>query len=127
MATKKQQRRERKRRVHGTEYVAPQVRRPDPADRPARGEGRRRGGRLRSTGRTARPIPTPSWRRAIKRAPIFAVVMFVLIHYVIQDPALSTQGEALQAAFFAVVTIPLTYLADRMTYRIAQRRLGQRR
>ena len=126
MATKKQQRRERKRRIHGVEYSAPQIKRPEPSSRPER-VGRSRRGRLRSTGPVARTAPTPSWTRAAKRAPIFAVIMFLAIHYVLPTEGLSTQGEVLQAVFFAIVTIPLQYFADRMAYRVMQRRLEGRR
>ena len=127
MATKKQQRRERKRRVHGSEYVPPQVRHPEPTEKPTRSKSRT-GSRLRSTGRAGRrPPPTPSWSRAIKRAPLFAALMFVLIHWIVPDDELTTAQEALQAGFFAIVTIPLTYLADRWAFRLAQRRLAQRR
>ncbi len=127
MATKKQQRRDRKRRIHGVEYSAPQIKRPDPADRPERTTTRGRSGRLRSTGRAARTSPEPSWTRAAKRAPLFALIMFAAIHWILPNDGLSTQAQALQAVFFAIVTIPLQYFADRMAFRVTQRRLAGRR
>lgn len=127
MATKKQQRRERKRRIHGVEYSAPHIRRPDPSVRPERPGRPRRGGRLRSTGRVQRTPPAPSWLRSAKRAPLFALIMFLAIHYVLPNEGLSTSGQVLQAVFFAIVTIPLQYFADRIAFRVTQRRLAQRR
>jgi hypothetical protein len=132
VATKKQQRRDRKRRIHGVEYSAPQIKRSVPSPRPEGTSSRRRGGRLRSTGRApagraVRTPPTPSWTRAAKRAPLFALIMFAAIHWLLPNDGLSTTGQALQAVFFAIATIPLQYFADRMAYRVTQRRLAERR
>jgi hypothetical protein len=53
--------------------------------------------------------------------------MFAAIHWLLPNDGLSTTGQALQAVFFAIATIPLQYFADRMAYRVTQRRLAERR
>jgi hypothetical protein len=110
--------RERKRRVHqDIRSTAPQIKRPErPADRPRSRPGR---SRLLSTGRGPQP---PSWRRAIRRAPLFFLIMLASIHFLFPVEGATFAWEVSQALFFAVITIPGTYYADRLGHRMAERR-----
>ena len=124
MPTRKQMKRERKRRVHSVpRSTAPSVRRPvrDPRTETPRRRSGGRVGRLVST-RARRPVPVPSWGRAARRSGFLFVLMFAVIHFV-APPSGSTTGQHLiQAVLFAVAFAPLTYLMDRIAYRAAQKR-----
>jgi hypothetical protein len=116
--TRKQVKRQRKRRVHGgSERMPPQG--------PARAPRAERQGRAerRPTGSTARGRRDPkpaSWVRALRRAPIFLVLLFAVTAYT--DHKHGLVGNALQAALLAVFTIPLTYLMDGFVYRTFEKR-----
>jgi len=74
-------------------------------------------GRTNRSGRTVQP---PSWRRVAKRAAIFAPLMYVFI-------TLTNRGT--NPAYALLITlqlillfVPFSYLMDRLTYRLWQKR-----
>jgi hypothetical protein len=135
MATKKQQRRRAKQRRHeyeeayldaeGNEISAEEYERltgekvvAAPAkdgqskpDRPVQRRG----------GRTVNP---PSWSRVLKRAGIFAPIMFVVVMF-ISPKGTALVSVAAQTLFLMLIFLPFSYVMDTVTYRMWRRRTGQ--
>ena len=135
MSTRKQRRREQKLRRHEWEEVyvdaegnevppeeieEPAKRRPDArkdvngrpkpaAQRPARGAGRE--------------VKPPSWSRVLKRAAIFAPVMFLVVSFLSKD--LSVGQKVIQTALLLSFFVPFSYLMDVVMYRSYLKRTGQ--
>jgi len=72
------------------------------------------------TNRSGRAVQPPSWRRVAKRAAIFAPLMYVFI-------TLTNRGT--NPAYALLITlqlillfVPFSYLMDRLTYRLWQKR-----
>ncbi len=138
MPTRKRRRRREKLQRHEYEYVVEteegeevveSLRALDPADQGAPGatpNGKRSGAKPKARAdrgpvdRRGRPIPEPSLRRALKRAAIF--MPFFVLFFFIAAPSLTFNQKLFQAVFLAALFIPASYLADRLVYRIAQRR-----
>ncbi len=122
MTTRRQRERQERYRRHGVERpVAPQreqkaQREGDEAASPAK-----KGGRGKSQPRGRKPVPYPTLRRCLIRAPIFGFIWFGLITLVLSQgqPPLS---NLLQAMILTVVMIPLLFMTDMLTYRLAKRR-----
>jgi len=140
MATRKQLKRERKRRTHGIERAAPSVAEraaAEPAPSNARrwlggsrdsgskpSAGKSSGGKAsgsRSSG-LRKPVAYPTITRALKRAPLLAGVWFVLIEFVFKPSGSSTTSNLLTTALIAAVMVPAMYLTDRFAYRMALKR-----
>ena len=128
MPTRKQRRRREKGRRHEYEYVyvdeegrevdlAPEEN--GAAPKTARAASSQKDGRTR-TG--PREIPPPSWRRVLKRALIFAPLMFLTVHFLAGDN-LDTRQEVAQTAFLLLIFLPFSYVLDSLTYRMYRRRL----
>jgi hypothetical protein len=134
MPTKKQRRRREKELRHEWEevYVDSEGRElePDEVERLAPPESRRAearpkaktSGRPQQGGarRPARAVQPASWRRAFKRAAIFAPLMYVFI-------VLTNRSTPPATAIFItlqliVIFVPFSYLMDRFTYRLWQKR-----
>lgn len=134
MPTRKQRRRQQKLRRHEYEevYVDEEgnLVEPDEAveDAPSP-PGRSNGGRAKAerrtpaTGRGARAMQPPSWRRVLKRGAIFAPIMFILVTLLAGDE-LTVEQRLLQTLFLLLVFLPFSYLMDTVTYRIWRRRTG---
>ena len=78
-------------------------------------------GEVRQTARErreARYDTPPSWRGAINRAAIAAVIFGVLVVVIFKEPVQS--GIAL-AAFMLLLYIPMSYYTDRLIYRRRQK------
>lgn len=119
MTTRKQERRERKRRVHGIDRgPAPTAAPRRPVEREEKAPARGRGGRAQKR------APFPSWRRALKRSGIF-IAGWLAISIVI---AVTSKDASKQALSFALggamllLMIPLTYYVDRTVWRSARKR-----
>ncbi|MFN8222437.1 MAG: hypothetical protein U0R50_04220 [Gaiellales bacterium] len=131
MATDKQRRRRAKEKRHvydlveiddeGNETVLKGSElKPEPAAKAAKnGKPAKRNARRAPASR--REPPPPSWNRALKRglivAPLLVVVMLLL------GGRGGAAVIALNAAFFALMFIPLSYFMDGMVYRSYQKRL----
>jgi hypothetical protein len=111
-----QTRRKRTRKHRGT--PAGTIERAGRTGRPQTREEAKKIGRERRTERLSKP---PTWKGAINRAAIAAVVFGALVVLLFgRDIA---QGVAL-AAFMFLLYIPLGYGTDLMIYRFRQRRQG---
>src|SRR5829696_2354670 len=121
MSTRKQLKRERKRRTHGIERTAPQVavRDEDDEARPARTRTKKAATRDAS-GR--KPVAYPTLTRALKRAPLLAGVWFILIEFVFKPSGSTTAGNLATTALIGGVMIPAMYVTDRFAYRMAIKR-----
>jgi hypothetical protein len=65
-------------------------------------------------GRRIREAKPPSWRRAIQRAALFAVALFVLTSFLQKNTSTVTQ-VAISAAY-GLIGIPFFYFLDRTAY-----------
>jgi hypothetical protein len=93
------------------------------AGRTGRPQTREEAKKIARDRRTERFNKAPTWKSALNRASIAAVVFGVLLVLLFKrDIAL---GAAL-AAFMFVLYIPLGYVTDTMIYRFRQRKRGAR-
>jgi hypothetical protein len=128
MATKKQRRRRAKEQRHewetvyvddeGNEVEAPEDEAPSTNGRSATTK--------KATPATAqRTVQPPSWRRVGKRGLLFAPAMFLLMTFLEPDTTYLERG------FFTLqllaIFLPFSYVMDRMTYRMWQKRLARDR
>jgi hypothetical protein len=81
---------------------------------PARGRG---------VGRPGREPQRPSWTRTLKRAAIFAPIMFFVVSVLSKN--LTIADRVVQTALVVVVFIPFSYLLDGFFWRSYQRRVGR--
>jgi hypothetical protein len=75
------------------------------------------------TRRPAREVQPPSWRRVLRRAAIFAPLMFLFIAFTSRNTG--PAEDVLVTVWLLLVFIPFSYLMDRFTYRIWQKRVGR--
>ena len=121
MPTRKQRRRRAKEFRH--EYVwedaegnelEPEDVRDRPPSTPARG---------RAAVRPGRGPQRPSWARTLKRALIFAPIMFFVVSVLSKD--LTIADRVVQTALVVLVFIPFSYFLDGFFWRAYQRRAGR--
>jgi hypothetical protein len=107
MATKKQQRRKRRRATgKGRLYDGYEPKQSDDRERPSRRETRGRGA-----------PPRPTYRRAARRAALFSAMLFGVIQFVpLGGTKPSLAGSAIQALFFFVFLVPFGYFMDGFVY-----------
>ncbi|HEY3961281.1 MAG TPA: hypothetical protein VGL84_02030 [Gaiellaceae bacterium] len=67
--------------------------------------------------------PPPSWNRAFKRGGTMGALILVLFLFVLKGG--STISRVAVPVFYAVAFIPLTYVVDRWSYRMYQKRLAK--
>lgn len=130
MASRKQRRRQQKLRRHewedvlvdeeGNEVVVEADERPAKTKTKAKAERRSSNGR--APRRPIREVQPPSWNRVIKRAGIFAPLMFVTVWFLAGDK-LSLASKVLQTLILLAFFLPFSYVMDRVAYRAYQRRL----
>jgi len=134
MPTRKQRRRQEKSRRHEYEYVYvdgegnevpvdPEEVRPEkkngrvdtraPAAKGAPARGRR----------GQRVIEPPSWRRALKRAAIWAPLLVVAMMLINRN--VSALQWATSALFLVAFFIPISYFTDSMAYRMYRKRVDR--
>ena len=128
MATKKQRRRRAKEHRHewetvyvdaeGNEVEAPEGEAPS-------ANGRSATPKKAAANPTQRTVQPPSWRRVGKRGLLFAPAMFLLMTFLEPDTTI------LERSFFTLqllaIFLPFSYVMDRMTYRMWQKRLARDR
>jgi hypothetical protein len=134
MPTKKQRRRQQKSRRHEYEYVyvddeGNEVA-VDPDELPERKQNGKREvrakssagkpGPVRAGGRTIEP---PSWRRALKRAAIWAPLLVVALMLINRN--VSPLQWATSALFLVAFFIPISYFTDSMAYRMYRKRVDR--
>jgi hypothetical protein len=115
MATKKQRRRRAKEQRHDYVWVDDEGNELDPEDVPddkAPGPARQARGQ--------RQAQAPSWTRTLKRALIFAPIMFGTV--LLLSPHLSTTTKITQTLLIVAIFVPFSYFVDRFLYRSFLRR-----
>lgn len=133
MPTRKQRRRQEKSRRHEYEYVyvdgdgneVPV----DPTELPEKKNGKadtraqtaKRGSTPSRRGQ--RVIEPPSWRRAVKRAAIWAPLLVVAM--VLINRNVSAMQWVTSAAFLVAFFIPISYFTDSVAYRMYRKRLDR--
>jgi hypothetical protein len=70
--------------------------------------------------RSGRTVQPPSWRRVAKRAAIFAPLMYVFI--TLTDRKANPAYVLLITVQLILLFVPFSYLMDRLTYRLWQKR-----
>ena len=135
MPTRKQKRRREKLQRHEYEYAIETetgeeipVESPREADRAKEGapDGKKATpkGPLDRRGRTMQP---PSWRRALRRAAIFAPVIGVFIYLTLPTDRRSLSTIVFNVALLLAFFIPFSYMVDVFMYRMLKRRQERER
>jgi hypothetical protein len=134
MPTKKQRRRQQKSRRHEYEYVyvddegnevevdpeeLPVGKQNGKADRTAR-----KSNGTKAPTRGQRVIEPPSWRRAVRRAAIWAPLLVVAMMLINRN--VSPMQWVTSALFLIAFFIPISYFTDSMAYRMYRKRLDRR-
>lgn len=114
------QTKKKRRRKHSGTQAGTVQRRPGTA-RPATKEEKREEARRRRAERMNRP---PTWRGAVLRAAIAAVIFVFVVALALQRPIV--EGVGLGAAMF-LLYIPIGYYTDTFVYRRRQRKQAQER
>lgn len=105
------QTKKRRRRKHrGTQAGSVVERRSRPATAPKTKEERRIAARQARAQRFARP---PTWRGALNRAAIAAIVFGLLMVLILDRPVVSA---LLLAGFMLLIYVPMSYYTDRFVY-----------
>lgn len=130
MPTRKQRRRRDKEKRHEYGYVlvdeTGEERELDPAELRAQRTERGKPKDVTATNgkavtdRRGRKIQPPSWRRAATRAAFFVVVLFLFISLTRRGKS-SRLADFLLVGVYGVVSVPLFFWMDRLTYRRWQR------
>ena len=136
MPTKKQRRREQKSRRHEYEYVYVDDEGNEVAVEPTevradKQNGKRDTAARKSTGAKAparsgaaqRVIEPPSWRRAVKRAAIWAPLLVVAMMLINRN--VSPMQWVTSAVFLIAFFIPISYFTDSMAYRMYRKRVDR--
>jgi len=118
MPTRKQRRRRAKELRHEYVWEDEEGNELDPTEVRGESEPRRR-----VTARGGREPSPPSVQRTLKRALIFAPIMFVTV--MLLSSGLSLAAQVAQTLFIVVLFIPFSYLLDRVFWRSYQRRLAR--
>lgn len=123
MSSKKQREREARYRRHGVERPrSPQIDQKEARVEEPKDKKGRRPSSSKSSARVRKPVPYPTLFRALTRAPIFGLIWFVLMRFVLSREAQTVEADVLQALILTGVMLPLLFLTDTVTYRLAKRR-----
>jgi hypothetical protein len=126
MPSRKQRRRRAKDRRHEYEYVYvdEEGREVEVAEAVAdkKHSENRNGKRPPPRTRAGRAIEPASWRRVVKRALIFAPLMFITIRLLERNEPVGT--SIVRTGFLLALFLPFSYLMDAMLYRAHVRRTG---
>jgi hypothetical protein len=118
MPTRKQRRRRAKELRHEYVWEDEEGNELEPDEVPAR-KGATSAVRTRPV-RAARGVQPPSWSRTLKRALIFAPIMFVVVMLLSAD--LPLRDQVLQTAFIVAIFVPFSYFFDGILWRSHKRR-----
>ena len=133
VATQKQVRRDRKRRVHGALESDADVKRPvtsKPVKKSGSTMGRGSSGRTASRGADGvitmgrRKIYPATLKRTLRRVLIFVPFFFVLVHFMVGRKGGSLQSDFLVTGLYSAAAIPITYFLDKMLYTRMARKLS---
>jgi hypothetical protein len=124
MPSRKVRRRRAKLQRHEYEYVieTPKgeeipVERPTERARPADARNKKDRG---PTDKRGREIPKPTFQRVMRRAAIFAPLLFVVVY--ITSPDMEIGAMILNVALLLAFFIPFSYMVDVFVYRMLMRR-----
>jgi hypothetical protein len=134
MPTKKQRRRQQKSRRHEYEYVYVDDEGNEVAVDPAELRAEKDNGKVETRGRSGttkkapvragqRVIEPPSWRRAVKRAAIWAPLLVIAMMLINRN--VSPLQWATSAVFLVAFFIPISYFTDSMAYRMYRKRVDR--
>ncbi len=135
MPSKKQRRRQQKSRRHDYEYVYVDAEGNEVDVDPGELREEKQNGKAdtratksansRTPARRAgqRVIEPPSWRRAVKRAAIWAPLLVVAMMLINRN--VSPMQWATSALFLVAFFIPISYFTDSMAYRMYRKRLDR--
>ena len=118
MASKKQRRRRAKGQRHDYVWVDDEGNELDPEDVPD-DKPRSQARQVRSK----RQPQAPSWSRTLKRALIFAPIMFGTVFLL--SPHLATTTKITQTMLIVAIFVPFSYFVDRFLYRSFLRRAAR--
>ena len=132
MPTKKQRRRQQKSRRHEYEYVYVDDEGNEVAVDPTELRAEKDNGKVETRGRSVttkktparagqRVIEPPSWRRALKRAAIWAPLLVIAMMLINRN--VSPLQWATSAVFLVAFFIPISYFTDSMAYRMYRKRV----
>lgn len=99
------------------EELVPEAQQKKERKEPARAEA---GGRPAARGRQPRAIQPPSWRRVFKRAAFIGPLMYLFIAFT--NSSSSAVANLVITLQLLVIFLPFSYLMDRLTYRMWQKR-----
>ena len=121
MPTRKQRRRKAKELRHDYVWEDEEGNELDPEDVPGRkSSSSSERHSTRPARRSAREPQPPSWRRTLKRAVVFAPVMFLVVMFLSDDLTLADQ--IVQTALIVGIFVPFSYLIDGLLWRTYKRR-----
>jgi hypothetical protein len=134
MPTKKQRRRQQKSRRHEYEYVYVDDDGNEVAVDPTELRAEKDNGKVEIRGRSGptkkaparagqKVIEPPSWRRAVKRAAIWAPLLVIAM--VLINRNVSPLQWATSAVFLVAFFIPISYFTDSMAYRMYRKRVDR--
>ena len=126
MPTRKQRRRREKELRHDYELVWEDSEGNElPAeDAPSNGADKRASTRTAPRGaRQGRHVQPPSWQRTLKRAAIFAPIMFATVF--ILSPHLAPVQKITQTLIIVAIFVPFSHLLDGILYRSQQKRAAR--
>src|SRR5262249_41413804 len=126
MPTRKQRRRREKELRHDYELVWEDAEGNElPAeDAPSNGADKRASMRTAPRGaRQGRQVQPPSWRRTLRRAAIFAPIMFATVF--ILSPHLAPVQKITQTLIIVAIFIPFSHLLDGILYRSQRKRAAR--
>jgi hypothetical protein len=119
MPTRKQRRRRAKELRHEYVWEDAEGNELEPDEMPTRRSGAS-AERPRAS-RAGREVQPPSWNRTLKRALVFAPIMFVVVMLLSDDLTLTAQLS--QTAFIVAIFVPFSYFLDGLLWRTHKRRL----
>jgi TRAP-type uncharacterized transport system fused permease subunit len=120
MPTRKQRRRRAKELRHEYVWEDEEGNEIEPAE--ARETAPRRSA-SRPAARGVREVQEPSVRRTLKRAAVFAPIMFVVV--MLLSGGLTLAQQVFQTLLLLAIFIPFSYFLDRVFWRSYQRRLAR--
>ncbi len=126
MATRKQRRRRAKDQRHEWEtvYVDAEGNEVEvPEDEAPSSNGRSTTTKKAAAAPSGRTVQPPSWRRVGKRGLLFAPAMFLLMTFI--EPGTTYLERGFFTLQLLAIFLPFSYVMDRMTYRMWQKRLAR--
>jgi len=130
MATKRQRRRRDKERRHEYEYVyvdseGREVEVEEGELPTGASNGKTPSPKAVKTG-SGRTVEPPTWRRTLRRAAIFAPLIFLVL-YLMRSKDATTAQVAFNTLVLMAFFVPFSYFMDSLMYRMAVKRGGKAR